>query len=322
MDLSLEHLLKGDIHNARFSLMLTDNAVELILHQIAVDQQDHLRLSRWQNEKYARQKALDKALLRNFSDKVRFGRIAEKISLLEANTIDVMHEFRNELYHVGLSHEEILPALSRFYFFTACKVIGRYKPRYNSWGSRLIIPERAKKYFKPDRFGAPGSSDQFQSACEVLAKGCGHEDGALVGILADQVDRIIKQQDVCIGIVADGVYQGQQRTRDRSIIESQAWSMAFTDEGRAFILRRNWSGSILAAVDFLADNYPFKFNRDPIPSWQKQAKNLRTKRDCHAALAHYNSFMLETADLRGIIEQSARAAEAEIDSAIEHMRGN
>lgn len=200
-------------------MMLTDNAVELIFHQAAIDQQDQLQLLRWQNEKYAHQKILDKALCRNFSDKVRFGRVAKIVSLEEANTINVMHEFRNELYHAGLSHEEILPELSRFYFFAACQTIRRYKPRYTSWSSGLALPGRAKKYFRADKFSTCGSLDQFHAACEALAESCGHQNYALIGVLADQVDRIIEQQNVCIDIIAAGVYEGQQRTRDRSIIE-------------------------------------------------------------------------------------------------------
>lgn len=37
MDLALEHIGKGSVHDARFALMLTDNAVELAIHQFAVD---------------------------------------------------------------------------------------------------------------------------------------------------------------------------------------------------------------------------------------------------------------------------------------------
>ena len=32
LDLALEQISKGDVHYARFGMMLTDNAVELILH--------------------------------------------------------------------------------------------------------------------------------------------------------------------------------------------------------------------------------------------------------------------------------------------------
>jgi hypothetical protein len=44
LDLAFEHVSKRDIHNARFGLMLVDNAVELVLHQIAKDKINELKL--------------------------------------------------------------------------------------------------------------------------------------------------------------------------------------------------------------------------------------------------------------------------------------
>jgi hypothetical protein len=43
LDLALEHLKKEDPNNARFSLMLSDNVVELLLHQTAKDKRMELR---------------------------------------------------------------------------------------------------------------------------------------------------------------------------------------------------------------------------------------------------------------------------------------
>ncbi|CUH52691.1 hypothetical protein [Shimia marina] len=39
LDLAAEHISKGDPNNARFGLMLTDNVLELVLHQMAKDEQ-------------------------------------------------------------------------------------------------------------------------------------------------------------------------------------------------------------------------------------------------------------------------------------------
>jgi hypothetical protein len=44
LDLALEHISKSDVHNARFGVMLTDNAIELVLHQIAKDQASKLKM--------------------------------------------------------------------------------------------------------------------------------------------------------------------------------------------------------------------------------------------------------------------------------------
>lgn len=43
LDLSLEHIAKGNVNDARFGLMLTDNVVEITLHQIATDKLSDLK---------------------------------------------------------------------------------------------------------------------------------------------------------------------------------------------------------------------------------------------------------------------------------------
>lgn len=59
LDLALEHIAKRDIHNARFGLMLTDNAIELVLHQIAKRKSSDLKEFSFRRENYPHQKALD-----------------------------------------------------------------------------------------------------------------------------------------------------------------------------------------------------------------------------------------------------------------------
>jgi hypothetical protein len=74
-------------------------------------------------------------------------------------------------------------------------------------------------------------------------------------------------------------------------------------------------------VDWLGQTYPLKFKGDPIPSWQKRAAKLRSEKNPHAALRHYHSCMSDTATLREALMESAGAAEAEIDAAIDRARG-
>ena len=71
LDLALEHISKGDIHNARFGVMLTDNAVELVLHQIAKDRASKLKMYSYRREEYPHQAMLNKALGRAFDAKVK-----------------------------------------------------------------------------------------------------------------------------------------------------------------------------------------------------------------------------------------------------------
>jgi hypothetical protein len=320
LDLALEHVSKRDVHNARFGLMLTDNAVELVLHQMAKDQAAKLKSYSYLREEYSHQAALDKALGRAFEAKVRFAKLEGNLSDEVAKTILIMHGFRNEVYHVGLQHEAILHELALFYFDVACVYLGTYKPQGFGWASNQKLPERAKKYFRGDAF-LPGDLDDFGNGCAALLKASGHDAANTIDVLADHMDEVVSDQDVCIDIVAQGVYKGQQKTRDRAVIDSQAWPLAFSEEGREFARKRGWTGSVFHLVEWLAEIYPLSFKRDPISSWQKQAAKLRAEKNPHAALAHYHSFMSETATLREALMESAGAAEAEIDAAVDRARG-
>src|SRR5215469_6768341 len=66
LDLALEHISKGDIHNARFGVMLTDNAIELVFHQIAKDKAFKVKMYSYGREEYQHQAALNNALGRAF----------------------------------------------------------------------------------------------------------------------------------------------------------------------------------------------------------------------------------------------------------------
>ncbi|MBJ7402172.1 MAG: hypothetical protein JHD07_02275 [Bradyrhizobium sp.] len=320
LDLALEQISKGDVHYARFGMMLTDNAVELILHQIAKDKASNLKMYAWQKETYKHQTALDNALGRNFDAKVKFAKIAGGLSDEIAQTITTMHGYRNEVYHVGLKHEKLLPALAPFYFDVACGYLSSYRPKGLGWGSNQKLPERSKKYFKGDPFFSVGFDD-FSNGCKVLREACNHDPRQTIASLADEINDVIEQQDVGIGIIARGVYEGQETTRDVAVLDTQAWRLAFSKEGRAFAAERGWNGNMHQFIEFLRSNYPHKFRSDPIESWRAQARRLRAGKNPHAALSTYQSFMASTQDLREAIDESAAAAEREIDMLIDRARG-
>jgi hypothetical protein len=272
-------------------------------------------------EEYPHQAALNNALGRNFDAKVKFARIEGGLTDKLAQTLTILHGYRNEVYHVGLKHEAILPVLSNFYFDVVCSYLSIYKPRGLGWGSNQKLPERAKKYFH-GHATFPGSFDDYPKGCELLRQACNHDAQATISALADEMDQIIYQQNICIDVIAGGVYKGQETTRDKAVLDTQAWSLAFSDKGKAFAISRGWSGNMLQLVAWLAANYPHKFRSDPIPSWKAQAARLRANKNPHVALSNYQSFMASTADIREALEESAAAAEAEIDAAIDRARSN
>jgi len=321
LDLALEHVSKRDVHNARFGLMLTDNAVELFLHHLAKDRARHLKVYTFRRETYPHQKALDNALGRAFDAKVKFAKLEYGLTEDVARTINIMHEFRNEVYHVGIQHEAILSEITKFYLDTACRYLGTYKPSGLSWGSNQKLPERAKKYFPNFESFMPGGYDDFGKGCVTIANLCRHEAADTIAVLADHMDDVIQYQDSCLDEVAGGVYVGQQTTRDEAVIGCQTWPLAFSDKGKAFAAEHGFSDKLLHLPDWLAANYPIEFRSDPIPSWEKRAAALRKQKNPHVALAQYESFMKETMTLREEILHAAELVDAEIQSAIDRARG-
>lgn len=317
LDLALEHLKKGDAHNARFGLMLTDNALELVLHQIAKDKVSLLRFERWKREVYPQQSALDKALGRHFADKVLFARVTGSLTDEVATTVNIMHGFRNEVYHAGLQHEAILPAIALFHFEVATRYIGTYQPLFVGWRSDQALPERAKKYLA---LNFSGKSD-FAKSCMVLSQTCGHNQADTIAILADHLDSVIDEQDTCIDIIANGVYENQRVTRAQAVVSCQTWPLAFSEKGRTYAAERAFSSNAVDLVEWLASNYPLKYRNDPVNRWRTQAKKLRNEANPHAALRRYQTFMDETAEIREAILESAEACETEIQNAIDRARG-
>ena len=169
LDLALEHVTKGDANNARFGLMLTDNSVEITLHQLAMDKMNKLRSFTHMRERYGHMSALERALGQHFVPKIKFAKIEGKISEEIADSLAILHEFRNEVYHIGVKHEPVLPTLVVFYFSLACDFLANYEPPFLSWGSDLQLPERSKKFFAGDTM-FPGSIEQYRSACRALRR--------------------------------------------------------------------------------------------------------------------------------------------------------
>ncbi|MGJ8534876.1 MAG: hypothetical protein ACSHYC_22005 [Alphaproteobacteria bacterium] len=320
LDFAFEQVEKRDVHNARFSLMLTDNALELVLHQIAKDKAAKLKIFGFMNDVYKNQTTLDKALKKDFRQKVRFARVDGYLDHEISQSINIMHGVRNEVYHAGLQHESVLPNLALFHFEFACHFIASYRPSGIGWGSSQELPGRAKKYFTGKGF-SPGSREDFQVGCVQLATACKHDSKETLSVLAGHMEQLVEQQDICIDIISQGAYGGQQKSRDEAVVDTQAWQLAFSSRGKRLCSELSFEGSLFDWINWLTKNQQFQFASDPISSWKRQIIKMRSRNNLHAALAHYASFMNDTASFREAIEDSARQVEAEIDDAIDRYRG-
>src|SRR5260370_29359208 len=102
LDVALEHINKGDSHNARFGMMMTDNALELILHQIVKGKRSDAAGWRFRDEPYPHEAKLKKAFLCSFSDKINSAHLDGVVNVEQPRTFNITHDSRHEISHAGL----------------------------------------------------------------------------------------------------------------------------------------------------------------------------------------------------------------------------
>jgi hypothetical protein len=320
LDLAHEHLQHGDPNNARFGLMLTDNALEITLHRLAQDEDHNARGMAWKiGYRHPHATALNAALGQDFGAKVRLAEALGLVSAEEAGTIRIGHTFRNEVYHVGVQHEHILHDVAIFYFRVASEVISRIKPRFFGWGSGDRLPERAKKYFK-GHTSFPAQPGDYARACLDLAARSGHDRTKLIAAMAGHMAKVVDDQDESIDFLATNAQS--QTSRKAVVVDTQAWAIAFSDEGRAFLASLAVvPKTAFARVAEISKAYPRLVRSDPIPRWRTRALAVAREQNPHRALELYRSFMDQTQQLRGWIDESARGLDEHIQNEIDRMRG-
>lgn len=118
----------------RFSLLITDNIVELMLHK-------HCHVAFLQHEFWEKvgkpeynPSLKNKVLGQHFDEKVKFcNNKLNKISSDEANLILIAHSYRNELYHSGIKYDEIIYPLAWIYHDLATNLFERSQGLMEGW---------------------------------------------------------------------------------------------------------------------------------------------------------------------------------------------
>ncbi len=318
LDLALDQLAVSDRNFDRFALVLVDNVVELTLHRYVQDKASENELWCKLGEPKHDPKTIEKALGQNFDTKVKGARKLGLLDEVHCESILNLHAFRNTSYHKGLRHEGILHSLAIFYFRNACVLLSEYEPRGWSWSSNDKISYRARKYL-----GEPQLGDHrkvYLSAYKRLDQVARSMDSSLKQDLAADMKSTIDMIDESIFFLAN---EGpEKKSRDAVIIDTQAWSFAFTDEAKEFAKARGCPAKTVGGfVEWISVNYEWPEKIDPIPRWRIRYDSLAQEVDEHKALKRYCDFMKQTEDIRSQIAESAAQLDGYIQQQIDIARG-
>ena len=315
LDVAREHILLGDANNSRFGLMLTDNVIEITMHQTALDTQMMALPKQYRTEPYKHARELQAALGRSFRAKVEFTTVLGKMDEETAETVNIGHAFRNEVYHLGLQHEAVLPVMSRFYFEVACGFLADYAPPFFGFSSRTHLPPRAKSYLgaKPHF-----SADAYRAACTSLGAQARVDPSDFAVGLADHLDEVIANQDMAIETIADF----QTIAREEAVVDTMVWSVAFSEDIKETARRTGWRGGSVADYVRWVREHCIKLPaaKDPVIGWRKRAQSVREERNRHTALRKYRNFMDQTAKMRSVLDEAHAQVEREIDSQFQQWK--
>ena len=316
LDFALDHLLLEDPNYQRLSIMLIDNALELALHRHA---RDTLAGSRWDRAiSESNQKLIEGAQGQKFGEKLKLAKHTKWIDDRVARSVSTLHGFRNKLYHGGLTHERILHALALFYFQIVCDLMLSMPTHGYSWSSSHKITHRAIKYLGSTPMRdcidvVPGAWRRLREVSEAMPLVL-HE--AFKVELAQRIAEVNENIDFIVKNAPDSP------SRDEVVVQSQAWHVAFTDEGKRFAIESGVSGqSIVNVIDHIALKYPFAVKKDPIKRWEVRMEAVSQELDPHKCLEMFRQLFAEIELVHVPIESSAIALSEEIERQIDVVRG-
>ena len=242
------------------------------------------------------------------------------ITSKERRFVAIAHEYRNELYHVGLAHDEIIRAIAAQYFLLSCDLFTRL----------------GNKGF----FGPSFSSDDKYT--EVANRYLPMHNGRLLAFDVDKADLAEKLRSALPAEIPD--LAGALASSARKLIKS------VTDEF-AFLIRENpfgfdadkmlevaqWQLDLAKALDsedvdglWVDPNYRQDFSRVataleakwrqrhsslPDERWMRRAAAVERERDPLAALDLYQSLREDMSYL----EESILSASSELDRWIQQQ---
>ena len=337
LDRAARELVTDHPINNRLAFILIDNTTELILHRQCTDR---IELDRFASGIWKASQAFAKGESANawiessedlrqdtMTPKQRAnarGRFLEgKLSVLEnmgdlkreeRRFIAVAHIYRNELYHVGLTHDEILRGISGQYFLLCCE---------------LFVRMGNKAFFGP----SISSDDQYTDvARRYLQMG----EGQIVPLNVDKGALVEKLR----GALPDGI-PGLAKTlaaSARKSVETVIHDFAFLTRDNPFgpdadkmLAVAQWQRDLMEALEredvdglWVDPTYREKFYRVvttlkatwqqrhsliPRDRWMLQADAIEHEADPLVAMASYRSLRNEMSYL----EESMEGASSELD---------
>ncbi|MDE0522234.1 MAG: hypothetical protein OXH79_09795 [Boseongicola sp.] len=304
--------------NNRLALILIDNATELVLHRRCTD---HVQMDRTLRRLNASHRALARGKF--LEGKLKILESLDDISHQERRFIYSVHQYRNEVYHVGLTHDDIVRPISFQYYKLSCELFDRLRPAWRAWSSTDRFSDVAERYL-PKRDGrfdfmAVDNADLSKALLSNLPD----DAEALQSSIWTSAESHVEELKEALEFVVQNNPAGDNK---RSVLRNVQW---FHDFVRA-LEREGVEGSWMVPgyVDevnrvrtALESNWRQRHISLPSAKWHKRAAAIKNEPDPLKAMTLYQALRHDMAYLEEAITNAASELDAWIQSEVDRARG-
>lgn len=321
LDLSVKQLHFNDPSYDRFSLILTDNIVELILHRQC--ERLILRDDMWktfQPPKYP--DTLRKEVLgRKFKEKVKFCKNEKLLSEEEQIFINICHQYRNVLYHVGIKYNNMIHSLAILYHQLGCVLFKRLKPDgFTLPSPRKKYSEAVEKHINPSKVGF----DIFKAvedAYDSLSKNRPDLSHPFSQVLSNSALNALEELENGLTFLVEN--NPNNMNEEQVILHVQLWDY-LKDKDTAEEATK-MSGikydDFFRAIEYLEQHWIAPIKNNPIPRWKLRAENLKTNTNNFVCMAKYDTLRNDISNFEEAVDKAAFALDRQIQLDVDAALG-
>lgn len=301
---------------ARFALLLVDNTMELMLHQQCKKAIHADELFRVMGTPKYNAKERERALGQRMSEKIAFCHKLGVITADEGDFIRIGHNYRNELYHVGVRHDLLIYPLAWEYHALVCALFERFELGGVTWYAGEQPSEVARKHWPKTAspFGAEGAQLLKNAArslhatkpplvptfaCQVSAYAC-----AAVGEIDDALEFLVHDTP-------------RHGTEEQVLNDIQFSHFIQSEEGELALALQEGSSAeeYFQRRDKVEATWKPRYRTRPTPRWRDRAIALARLDMPADALLRYTVLRNEMKPF----EETVFAAASQLDAWIQHQ---
>lgn len=324
LDLAAKQLARVGPSFARFALILTDNVVELMLYRkckhVFVQDDGYFSYGRQFGGKHEFDaKTRAKVLSQHFEKRPKFCRRLGILAEDELEFILTAHRYRNEVYHVGILHDDILHPIAWQYHELACVIFERLSPLYGVWSSSDVVSDEVARHTGPVGIRMEAVKEDIAAATESLHSAKPDLVKPFHKLLSEAaVQRI---EDFAGALYSVTSYLDQDESKILTDIQFVAYLYGENSPYLDELSNIRTHEEYLVLEEKARSNWSAPFPDSPVERWLKRAQNLSTEQRPTIALKKFQTLLDEMEPLSGPVYDAANQFEEKLQQQMDEMRG-